>query len=95
MRKLTIAAIVFGLGMHPAFAQTVVPGGDSKPAGQETSRADCLKNFRAADADGDGILSVSEAENAKSVIPTGLALPGPITEEEFMAACTANVPKGG
>ncbi len=95
MNKFAIAAMVLGLGMGPAFAQTGVPGNETKPAGQETSRADCLKNFRTADANGDGSLSVAEAENAKQVIPTNLALAGPITESEFMTACAAQVPKGG
>ncbi len=95
MNKFAIAAIVFGLGMGPAFAQTGVPGNESKPAGQETNRADCLENFRTADANGDGTLSVAEAENAKQVVPTQLALAGPISESEFMTACLAQVPKGG
>jgi uncharacterized protein YdeI (BOF family) len=94
-KKLTIAAVMLGLCIGPAFAQTGVPGNESKPSGQETNRADCLKNFRAADANGDGTLSVTEAEDAKDVIPTQLALPGPITEAEFMTACAATVPKGG
>jgi hypothetical protein len=95
MNKFAIAAIVLGLGIGPAFAQTGAPGNESKPAGQETNRADCLKNFRAADANGDGSLSVAEAENAKQVVPTQLALAGPIAESEFMTACLAQVPKGG
>ncbi len=95
MKKLTLAAVVLGLSMSPALAQTVAPGNESKPAGQETNRADCLKNFRSADSNGDGTLSVAEAENAKNVIPTQLALQGPITEAEFMTACQATVPKGG
>lgn len=95
MPKLTIAAIALGLFMSPAIAQTTAPGTETKPSGQETNRADCLKNFRTADVDGDGRLSVSEAENAKQVIPTQLAMPGPISETEFMTACLNNVPKGG
>lgn len=95
MQKLTLAAIVLGLFMSPALAQTVAPGNESKPAGQETNRADCLKNFRAADANSDGTLSAAEIENAKDVIPTQLALTGPISESEFMTACLAQVPKGG
>lgn len=95
MNKAAIAALMIALGMSPAFAQTGVPGNETKPAGQETSRAECLRNFQAADANGDGTLSVAEAENAKQVIPTSLALQGPITQAEFLAACGANVPKGG
>jgi hypothetical protein len=95
MQKLTIAAVVLGLCMSPAIAQTVAPGSEDKPAGQETSRADCLKNFRTADANGDGTLSISELEDAKDVIPTQLALSGPITESEYMTACLQTVPKGG
>jgi hypothetical protein len=95
MKKLTLAAVALGLFMSPAMAQTMAPGTETKPSGQETNRADCLKNFRAADANSDGRLSVSEAENAKEVIPTQLAMPGPISEAEFMTACAATVPKGG
>ena len=95
MKKLTLAAAVLCLGMGPALAQTMAPGTETKPSGQETNRADCLKNFRTADANGDGTLSVAEAQDAKEVIPTQLALPGPITEAEFMTACAQNVPKGG
>jgi len=94
MQKLTIAVIALGLCFTPALAQTTTPEG-TKPAGTETSRADCLKNFQTADENGDGSLSVAEAENAKQVIPTGLAMQGPITEAEFMSACIALVPKGG
>jgi hypothetical protein len=95
MQKLIMAAVALGLCFSPALAQTTMPGNEKTPAGQERSRADCLKNFNSADKNNDGTLSVSEAENAKSVIPTNLALPGPITEAEFMTACAANVPKGG
>lgn len=95
MQKLIMAAVALGLCVSPALAQTMMPGSEKTPAGQERSRADCLKNFRAADANGDGTLSVAEAENAKGVIPTQLAMPGPITEPEFMTACAATVPKGG
>lgn len=95
MQKLTIAAMALGLFMSPALAQTTAPGTESKPSGQETNRAECLKNFRQADANGDGTLSVAEAQNAKEVIPTQLAMPGPITEAEFMTACASTTPKGG
>lgn len=95
MRQLAIATVVLGLCAGGANAQTTLPDTETKPAGQETSRAECLKNFRQADENGDGVLSVSEAENAKQVIPTQLAFPGPITESEFMTACEATLPKGG
>lgn len=95
MKKLTLAAAVLGLCMSPALAQTTAPGTETKPSGQETNRADCLKNFRTADANGDGTLSVAEAENAREVIPTQLALAGPISESEYMTACLQQVPKGG
>jgi hypothetical protein len=95
MQRLAIAAIALGLFMSPAVAQMTAPGSESKPSGQETSRADCLKNFQTADANGDGRLSVAEAENAKQVVPTNLAMQGPITQAEFMTACTTKVPKGG
>lgn len=95
MQKLTIAAVALGLFMSPAIAQTTAPGSGTTPAGQEQSRAECLKNFQAADKNNDGSLSVTEAENAKQVVPTNLAMQGPITQAEFLTACTANVPKGG
>lgn len=95
MKKLTLAAVVLGLCMSPALAQTTAPGTETKPSGQETNRADCLRNFRAADANGDGTLSVAEAESAKRVIPTTLAMQGPISESEYMNACLQQVPKGG
>jgi len=95
MQKLAMAAIALGLFMSPAIAQTTAPGTETKPSGRETNRADCLKNFRAADANGDGTLSVAEAENAKRVVPTTLAMQGPISESEYMTACLQQVPKGG
>jgi hypothetical protein len=95
MKKLTLAAVALGLFMTPAMAQTMAPGSEKTPAGQERSRADCLKNFQSADRNGDGSLSVAEAEDAKQVVPTNLAMQGPITQAEFLTACTANVPKGG
>jgi hypothetical protein len=95
MKLLTISALVLGLSCGVASAQTTAPGDTTKPAGQETSRAECLKNFRQADADGDGTISVSEAENAPNVVPTDLGLSGPISQQEFLTACENRVPKGG
>jgi hypothetical protein len=95
MQKLAIATIALGLFMSPAMAQTMAPGSETKPSGQETNRADCLKSFRTADANRDGTLSVAEAENAKRVVPTTLAMQGPISESEYMTACLQQVPKGG
>jgi hypothetical protein len=87
--------MMIGLCFGAANAQTTMPKKDTLPAGTEQSRSDCLKNFRAADKNRDGSLSVTEAESAKKVIPTGLAMQGPISQTEFMSACTAIVPKGG
>ena len=95
MRKLTIAALLLGLGMSPALAQTGTPLNETKPAGQELSRADCEANFKTADRNGDGTLSAEEVAAADTVIPTALALTGPLTHAEFMAACMETVPKGG
>ena len=95
MQKLTIAALALGLCFSPALAQTNVPGKETKPAGTEQSRAECLANFKSADRNADGSLSVAEAANAKEVVPTSLAMQGPITQTEFMSACTALVDKGG
>jgi hypothetical protein len=95
MKQLTIAALLLGLCSGAASAQTMAPGDTTKPAGQETSRADCLKNFRQADADGDGTISVSEAERAPNVVPTNLGLSGSITQQEFLTSCEKKLPKGG
>jgi hypothetical protein len=93
MRKLAAAAIVFGACFTPAIGQT--PKNEVVPAGEATSRADCQVQFRYADKDGDGVLSAAEAENARKVIPTDLALTGPITRTEFMDACAALIDRGG
>ena len=95
MRKIVMATMLLGLGLGPVFAQVVPPATETKPAGEELSTADCQRNFRIADANGDGTLSLDEQESAENAIPTGLALSGPITEAEFMTLCTQNIPKGG
>ena len=95
MKQLTMAALILGLCSGVASAQTMAPGDTTKPAGQETSRGDCMKNFKQADADGDGTISVSEAERAPNVIPTDLGLSGPITQQAFMTSCEKRLPKGG
>ena len=95
MKQFTIAALMLGLCFGAASAQTTAPTDTTKPAGQETSRADCLKNLRAADADGNGTISVSEAKDAPNMVPTNLGLSGPITQQEFLASCEKTVPKGG
>lgn len=95
MKKLTMAALLVGLSYGVASAQMTPPTDDAKPAGQETSRADCLKSFMAADADGDGTISVSEAQNAPNVVPTDLGLSGPISQQEFLTSCEKRVPEGG
>jgi len=93
MRKLVAVAIVMSACVTSAFAQT--PKDEVPPAGEANSRADCQEQFRYADKDGDGVLSPAEAENARKVIPTDLALTGPITRTEFMDACAALIDKGG
>lgn len=95
MRKLTVAALLLTLCVSPVFAQTVPPGTEVKPAGEETSRAECDANFKVADKNGDGRLSADEVEAAEGVIPTDLALTGPISYREFMDSCTAIIPRGG
>ena len=95
MKMLTMTALLVGLSYGAASAQTLPPATDTKPAGQETSRAECLKNFMAADADGDGTISVSEAQSAPNVVPTDLGLSGPINQQEFVTACEMRIPKGG
>ncbi len=93
MHKLAAVVIVMGVCFSPALAQT--PKNEVLPSGEANSRADCQAQFRYADKDGDGVLSPAEAENARKVIPTDLALTGPITRTEFMDACTALIEKGG
>jgi hypothetical protein len=95
MNRLRIAALFLAFSYGAASAQTTPPATDTKPAGQETSRAECLKNFQEADADGDGTISVTEAQNAPNVVPTDLGLSGPINQQEFLTACEKRVPKGG
>ena len=94
MKRLTIAALLLGLWGGAASAQTMMPS-DTKSAGQETNQAECLRNFMTADADGDGTISVSEAQRAPNVIPTDLGLSGPITQAEFLTSCEKRLPKGG
>jgi hypothetical protein len=95
MNRITIAALFLSISYGAASAQTTPPGTETKPAGQETSRAECLKNFQEADADSDGTVSVTEAQNAPNVVPTDLGLSGPINQQEFLTACEKRVPKGG
>jgi cytochrome oxidase Cu insertion factor (SCO1/SenC/PrrC family) len=95
MKTLTAAAIVVGLCYSAASAQTTTPNSDTKPAGQETSRAECLANFKKADANGDGTISVAEAESAPEIVPTSLGLSGPISQEQYLASCENKLPKGG
>ncbi len=93
MRTIAAAVAVIGICTASAFAQT--PRNEIPPAGEQSSRADCLAQFRFADKDGNGVLSAAEAESGQKVIPTDLALTGPITMNEFMDACVAQIPKGG
>jgi len=95
MRKLAVATVLIGICFTPAFAQTQTPRNEIPPAGEANSRADCLAQFRSADKNGDGVLSSAEAESARRVIPTDLALRGPISQTEFMDSCTALIEKGG
>jgi len=93
MRTIAAVVVMMGVCFSPSLAQT--PSNEVVPAGEAKSRADCQAQFRYADKDGDGTLSSAEAENASKVIPTDLALRGPITRTEFMDACTALIDKGG
>jgi hypothetical protein len=95
MRRFIIAATLVGIGFGPAWAQTQMTPTETKPAGQERSQAECLANFKAADADGNGVLSVEEQSARPDVVPTQLGLSGPITQAEFLTSCASNVPKGG
>lgn len=95
MRRLAVSVVLIGVCLSPAFAQAQTPKSEVLPAGEANSRADCLVQFRYADKNGDGVLDSAEAENARRVIPTDLALRGPISQTEFMDACTALIEKGG
>jgi hypothetical protein len=92
MRALAAVVIVMAC-FSAAVAQ--IPKDEVLPAGEANSRADCQVQFRYADKDGNGVLSPAEAENASKVIPTDLALTGPITRTEFMDACVAKIDRGG
>ena len=93
MRRMAAAMALIGIFSASAFSQT--PRNEIPPAGEQNSRADCQAQFRFADKDGNGVLSPPEAESGQRVIPTDLALTGPITMQEFMDACVAQIPKGG
>jgi hypothetical protein len=95
MRRLAVSVVLIGVCLCPAFVQAQTPKNEVLPAGEANSRADCLVQFRYADKNGDGVLNSAEAENARRVIPTDLALRGPISQTEFMDACTALIEKGG
>jgi hypothetical protein len=95
MRRFIVAAALLGIGLGPAFAQSQMTPTETKPAGQERSQAECLANFKTADANGDGVLSLQEQSARPDIIPTQLGLSGPITQAEFLTSCTSNVPKGG
>lgn len=95
MRKFIVAATLLGIGFGPAFAQSQMMPTETKPAGQERSQAECLANFKLADADGDGVVSLDEQSARPDIVPTQLGLSGPITQAEFLTSCGANVPNGG
>ena len=86
MKKLFImsAAALFAASV-PALAQVSDPA--TKPAGQETSLADCQANWNRADVNGDGMLSRSEISEAKPLIPTTLGGTNAISKTDFMSAC--------
>lgn len=89
MRKVLVAIVMSASTISPALAQT------KEPAGQSRSQADCETSFKAADKDGNGILSEQEISDAGTTIPTTLAAQEAITMGQFVTACTASVPKGG
>lgn len=93
MRRMATVMAAIGICTSSAFAQT--PRNEIPPAGEQNSRADCQAQFRFADKDANGVLSPAEAASGQKVIPTDLALTGPITMNEFMDACVAQIPKGG
>ena len=93
MRKIAVAALLAGLCVSPAMAQT--PRNEVAPAGEQTSRADCVSQFRTADTNHDGVISPAEAEAAARFMPTTVDVSRNITQQDFMDACTALIPKGG
>ncbi len=95
MRSFIVAATLIGIGFGPALAQSQTAPTQTQPAGQERSQAECLANFKAADADGNGVLSLDEQSARPDLVPTQLGLSGPIAQSEFLTTCSANVPKGG
>ena len=89
MRKVIVALMLSGLALSPAFAQTQTPAGQSK------SMADCESNFKAADKDGNGMLSKEEMSATPNIVPTSLGSMDSVSMQQFVTACTAQVPKGG
>jgi Ca2+-binding EF-hand superfamily protein len=89
--RIMVALVVAGLAVTPALAQTQT----QTPAGQSRSTADCQANFKSADTDGNGTLTKAEMSSASNVVPTAVSSQDSVTMQQFLTACTANVPKGG
>jgi Ca2+-binding EF-hand superfamily protein len=89
MRNVMVGLVVAGLSISPAFAQT------QTPAGQTRSSADCESNFKAADKNGDGVLSKQEMTDSSMVVPTALSNMDSVSMQQFISACTAGNSKGG
>lgn len=89
MRKVIATVMLASACFTPAFAQTATPSGEAR------SLADCQSNFKAADMNGDGVLSKSEMDASAKVVPAALSSMDSISMSQFMLECEGKIPKGG
>lgn len=95
--KIALAALVLGVFVTPALAQTSprTQHREVALAGEQNSRADCIAQFRAIDRNGNGVLSTAEVERGSRYMPTDIGDRGPINMTQFMDSCVANIERGG
>lgn len=89
MRKVIAALMLANACFTPAMAQT------KTPAGTANSQAECQSNFKAADKNGNGMLTKAEIESSKMIVPTSLTSMESVSMSQFVTACSAKVGKGG
>lgn len=83
MRTIITIAAFAALSATPALAQV------TKPAGTVATKAQCLANFDAADANNDGMLNSTEIDRSRRVIPTNLGAREEISKTDFVKSCNA------
>jgi hypothetical protein len=81
--------ILLSACFSPALAQRTIP------LGQVASQADCQFNFRAADRNGNGVLSKGEIYAAKRAIPAALTAMHSVSKGQFMLECEGQLPGAG